>query len=163
MAFTCREENIRFLETAPEKVVNVVEVPATPEAIFKVFEDDKAWTEWFEGITHVDWTSPRPFGVGTTRTVSLGAMKVWEHFFIWEENKRFSFYFTQTKLPFVKALVEDYQLEAINESSTRFTYTVAYEPALPLKLAGPIGKSALRKTFGRAAKSLVTYMKNKEA
>lgn len=158
MAIQCREVGLSFLESATEKVINVVEIKATPEAIFKVFEDAQAWTEWFKGITDVEWTSPKPFGVGTTRTVSLGAMKVCEHFFVWEENKRFSFYFTQTNLPFVKALVEDYQLEVINERTTRFTYTVAYDPALPLLLAGPIGKRIMRKTFGRAAKSLVSYM-----
>ena len=150
-----------FLDNAKEKVVNIVEIKASPEAIFSVFEDGHAWTEWFEGISAVEWTSPKPFGVGTTRTVSLGAMKVWEHFFIWEQNKRFSFYFTQTKFPFVKALVEDYQLEVIDENTTRFIYTVAYNPSLPLLLSGPLGKAALRKTFGRAAKSLVGYMENK--
>lgn len=161
MAFKCREEGIDFLDTAPEKVVNIVEVAASPEAIFKVFENGPAWTEWFKGITDVTWTSPKPFGVGTTRTVTLGAMKVYEHFFLWEQNKRFSFYFTETSLPFVKALVEDYQLEVIDKNTTRFTYTVAYEPTLALKLSGPIGKSALRRNFGRAAKSFVKYMAKK--
>jgi hypothetical protein len=161
MPFQCQEVNIDFLNTASEKVVNVVEIKASPEAIFEIFEDAHAWTEWFQGITGVEWTSPKPFGVGTTRTVDLGAMKVWEHFFIWEQNKRFSFYFTQTKLPFVKALVEDYQLEAIDENTTRFTYTVAYDPSLLLRLSGPVGKAALRKTFGRAAKSLVSYMEKR--
>lgn len=158
MATQCREVGISFIEDAEVKVINVVEIPASPEAIFKVFEDAQSWPKWFKGITSVEWTSPKPFGVGTTRTVSLGAMKVWEHFFLWEQNKRFSFYFTQTSLPFVKALVEDYQLEAIDEHTTRFTYTVAYDRALPLVLAGGLGKRALRKNFGRAAKSLVTYM-----
>lgn len=161
MAFKCREEGINFLESAPVKVINVVEVPATPAAIFEVFENGPAWTEWFEGITDVEWTSPKPYGVGTTRTVSLGAMKVSEHFFTWEQDKRFSFYFTETNLPFVKALVEDYLLEVIDENTTRFTYTVAYEPALPLKLTGSLGKAALRKNFGRAAKSFVKYMAKK--
>jgi Polyketide cyclase / dehydrase and lipid transport len=161
MVFKCRREGIDFLDTAPEKVVNIVEVAASPEAIFKVFEDGSAWAKWFKGITDVTWTSPKPFGVGTTRNVSLGAMKVSEHFFIWEQNKRFSFYFTETNLPFVKALVEDYQLEIIDKNTTRFIYTVAYEPSLLLKLSGPIGKSALRKNFGGAAKSFAKYMARK--
>lgn len=161
MSFKCREEGLHFLKNAPRKVINVVEIQGTPESIFKVFEDAHAWTEWFHGITKVEWTSPKPYGVGTTRTVSLGQLKVWEHFFIWEQNKRLSFYFTQTSLPFVKALVEDYQLEAIDDKHTRFTYTVAYEPTLALLLSGPIGKSALRRNFGRAAKSLADYMKTK--
>ncbi len=162
MATQCREEGIGFLETAPEKIINVVEIAASPEAIFKVFEDGPSWTQWFKGITDVEWTSPKPYGAGTTRTVSLGLLKVWEYFFIWEANKRFSFYFTQTSLPFVKALVEDYQLEKIDEQTTRFTYTVAYEPSLALRLSGPIGKAALRRNFGRAAKNLVKFMEQKD-
>ena len=53
-------------------------------------------------------------------------------FFHWEENKRFAFYFTKTNLPFVKALVEDYLLDPIDNTMTRFTYAVEYEPALTL-------------------------------
>ncbi len=158
MPFKCKKADLSFLDSASEKVISVVEIPATPEEIFKLFENGPAWTEWFKGITQVEWTSPQPFGVGTTRTVSLGALKVWEYFFVWEDNKRFSFYFTQTNLPFVKTLAEDYQLEAIDERNTRFTYTVAYDPSPILKLSGPIGRAALKNTFTRAANSLVKYM-----
>lgn len=159
----CQTVDINFLNSASEKVVNVVEVKASPETLFAVFEDENAWPEWFEGINDVTWTSPKPYGVDTTRTVQIGPLKVWEHFIIWENNKRFSFFFTKTNLPFVKALLEDYQLEKIDDETTRFTYTVAYNPSLLLALSGPIGKAALRRNFGRAAKSLVRYMNNKAA
>lgn len=159
MAAQCRTVDLKFLELAPEIIINIVEVPATPEQIFATFEDAQAWPKWFKGIQSVEWTSKKPFGVGTTRTVSLGALKVWEHFDRWEQNKGFTFHFTQTSLPFVRALMEDYQLEKIDEKNTRFTYTVAYEPSLVLKLSGSIGRAALRRNFGRAAKSLVNYMK----
>lgn len=159
MPYLCRQEDAHFLQNAPEKVVNVVEVPASIEEIFKTFEDAQAWTKWFEGIDNVEWTSPKPFGVGTTRVVTLGPLKVWEYFFRWDQDSGFSFYFERTNLSFVKALVEDYQLEKIDEQLTRFTYTVAYEPSLLLKLTGPLGRTALRRTFGKAAKSFVSYMK----
>jgi hypothetical protein len=158
MPVQCRTVDLSFLENAPEIIINIVEIAATPEQIFATFEDAQAWPKWFKGIQSVEWTSKKPYGVGTTRTVSLGALKVWEHFDRWEHNKGFSFHFTQTSLPFVKALMEDYQLEVIDEKHTRFIYTVAYQPSLMLKLSGSLGRTALRRNFGRAAKALVGYM-----
>ena len=160
MPYLCREKDVRFLEIAPVKIRNVVEIPASAEAIFKVFEDAQAWTEWFPGIRKVVWTSSKPFGVGTTRTVKVGPLQVWEYFFRWEQNVGFSFYFEKTNLSFVNALVEDYQLEKIDENRTRFIYTVAYEPSPILKLSGPVGRAALKRSFSNAAKSLARYMQN---
>jgi len=159
----CQIVDISFLDTAAEKIVNIVEVKATPEEIFSVFEDENAWPEWFDGIDKVTWTSEKPYGVDATRTLKLGPMTVWEHFFIWEQNNRFAFYFSKTSLPFVKALLEVYELEVLDENTTRFTYTVAYTPRLMLALSGPLGKFALRRNFGKAAKAFVLYMEKKNA
>ena len=156
----CQSVDMNFLESAPVKIINSVDISATPEQIFAVFEDENSWPQWFTGIVGVEWTSPKPFGVGTTRTVNLGAMKVYENFIHWEDNQRFAFYFTKTSLPFVKALLEDYRLEVLDSTTTRFTHTVAYEPSLPLSLLGPIGKAALNRNFKMATKSLVRFMES---
>ena len=158
---SCQSVDISFLNTAKVKVINTVEIKASAEEIFATFEDPDAWPLWFKGINKVIWTSEKPYRVNTTRTVLLGPLKIWEHFFIWEQNQRFAFFFTKTNLPFVKALLEDYQLEKIDESTTRFTYTVAYDPSFILALTGPIGRAALKANFTKAAKSLVRYMENK--
>lgn len=154
----CRPVEHDFLETAPVVIVNTVAINATPETIFRSFAEADDWPKWFDGMSKVEWTSPKPFGVGTTRTVSLGALKVYEHFTRWEDNKRFTFYFTKTNLPFVNALMEDYLLEPISDQQTRFTYTVAYEPRLPLSILGPVGKFALTKNFEKATKSCAKFM-----
>ncbi|MCG8669586.1 MAG: SRPBCC family protein [Pseudomonadales bacterium] len=154
----CKPVEHDFLDNAPVVIVHAIEIHATPETIFKSFEDADHWPQWFDGMTKVEWTSPKPFGVGTTRTVSLGAMKVYEYFTRWEENKRFTFYFTKTNLPFVNALMEDYLLEPIGDGITRFTYTVAYEPKFPLSLLGPVGKFALTKNFEKATNSCAKFM-----
>lgn len=156
----CETADISYLDQAPCKVVNVVDLPATPEAVFAIFEDEHAWPKWFGVLTKVEWTSPKPYGVGTTRTVTInGILKAKEHFFHWEDNRGFSFYFTETSLPFVKALVEDYQLEPIDANTTRLTYTVAYEPAFPLSFSGPLGKAFLARSFKKASESLVDYVR----
>lgn len=82
--------------------------PFPPRAVWAALRDAETWTKWLP-ITGVEWTSPEPFGVGTTRTVWIGKQVVEEVFFAWEEGKRMAFRFDRTTLP-VKAFVEDYQV-----------------------------------------------------
>jgi len=97
----------------------------------------------------VNWTSPRPFGVGTTREVhALGGPRMRERFFRWEEGTRKSFASYESTLPLFKRFAEDYIVEADGDD-TLFTWTVAIEPkdalALPFKVIAPAVKAA----FGR--------------
>lgn len=85
------------------------EFPFPKEVVWNALLDGDTWTEWLP-ITKVEWTSPKPFGVGTTRTVWIGDQVVEEVFFAWEDNKRMAFRFDRTTLP-VKACIEDYQLQ----------------------------------------------------
>ena len=105
----CRTFDVGFFDRAPEKFVYERVLDTTPEALFEVFEDPDSWPVWGTGIAKVDWTSPKPFQVGTTRTVWIGEQAVEEVFFAWEDNKRMAFRFDKTTLP-LKACVEDYQL-----------------------------------------------------
>ena len=155
---SCKSADLSFLDTAKVKEVNSVVLPASAETVFALFRDADAWPRWFNGMSKVVWTSPEPFGVGTTRSVWLGPLRVDEHFFDWVDDQRFAFYFTGTNLPFVHALVEEYQLENMGPDQCRFTYSVAYDPAMPLSLSGPIGRAALGRTFRKATKSLVRYL-----
>ena len=84
------------------------EFPFPREVVWNALLDGETWTKWLP-ITKVEWTSPQPFKVGTTRTVWIGEQAVEEVFFAWEDNKRMAFRFDKTTLP-LKACVEDYQL-----------------------------------------------------
>lgn len=158
MIFKCNAVDEGFLTSASLCFINEVILDATPDVVFTLFEDGNSWSKWFPGIKSVEWTSPKPFGVDTTRTVSLGSMDVHERFFIWEKNQRFTFYFTGTSLPFMKALCEDYVLEPVGENQTRFTYTVACEPIWLVRLGGSLVEKALGKTFSDAAQALQRYL-----
>jgi uncharacterized protein YndB with AHSA1/START domain len=157
--FACREVDLGFLESAPVRFVNQVEIDAPPERVFEVLEDGESWPKWFKDIVRVEWTSPKPFGVGTTRTVTLKTMTVYEKFIAWDPGKRFTFYFTATSTPSAHAFIEDYRLKASGQGGTKFTYTVAYEPRLPLKMAGPVAKLILGNMFRNGARSLAAFMK----
>ncbi|MBX7183716.1 MAG: SRPBCC family protein [Vicinamibacteria bacterium] len=158
MRFTCRPVGLDFIEEAAYRFENVVELEAPPEAVFDIFADGESWPRWFDGIQRVVWTSPEPKGVGTTRTVTLTTMTVYEHFLAWEHGRRFAFRFVGSSLPLCRAGIEDYQLEALPGGRTRFFYGVYLEPSLVVRLAGPIARAQFRGMFSRAAQGLKAYI-----
>lgn len=83
-------------------------LPFPPEVVWAALLDGKAWTEWLP-LTKVTWTSPEPFGPGTTRTVEAGGAAIEETFYAWEEGQRMAFRFERSPLP-IKAGAEDYRV-----------------------------------------------------
>jgi hypothetical protein len=103
---------------------------------------------WCRGLK-IRWTSPRPFGVGTTRHVGvLGVLQADEHFFLWEEGVRFAFHFTHANIPLYRRLGEYYELKPTGPNSCQFIWKIAVEPTL-LGKAGSVGNSMLCKGFFR--------------
>ena len=47
------------------------EMAVSAEQLFARLEDGPSYSKWVPAIREVTWTSPRPFGKGTTRTVKL--------------------------------------------------------------------------------------------
>jgi hypothetical protein len=136
-------------------------LPVPPERVWESLASDRGMWDWDLGVKRLTWTSPRPFGVGTTREVVLpfAAMTVREQFFRWDEGKGYSFYVAETDRPLINQFAEDYVVEPDGDGSL-FTWTIALEPKralLPaLRLAGPLTKLAFaqvpraaRKYFAR--------------
>ena len=68
------------------------EMAVSAEALFAALADGPSWSKWVPVIREVTWTSPEPFRVGATRTVTLsGGIKVDEVFWAWEPNRRMGF------------------------------------------------------------------------
>ena len=88
---------------------------------------------WCRILQDVSWTSPRPFGVGTTREVKAlqGANMLREHYFLWEEGRRHCFYAVESTGPLFKSLAEDYLVEPRGADACRFTWTIAVAPTAP--------------------------------
>jgi len=158
MSFPCHPVEASFFDTAPMRFKNAVEVDARPAEVFAIFEDGESWPQWFSGMRKVVWTSNRPYGVGTTRTVWFPLLSIDEHFFRWEQDRRFSFYLTAHSMPLVHALAEDYLLEEVAPGRTRFTYSVAFEPRLALSMGGPIARPLIDPFLRNACKGLQTYV-----
>src|SRR5690606_18256613 len=124
--YPCTVVDMSFFETAPARFSAAVVVRARPEQIFAVFEDAEAWTVWADPIRHVEWTSPPPYGLGTTRTVSMSGGMVGDEVFIaWEPYRRMAFCFTAASMGSVESFAEDYRVEDLGDGSVRVTWTMA--------------------------------------
>lgn len=115
-----------------QRYVNTVELPVTPARLFEIFEDPASWPKWALGIGRVEWTSPEPYGAGTTRTVFFwGGMEVYEDFFLWEAPHRMAFTFTGITQEIWTQFGEHYVVEPRGEDGCHFTWTVGYTPTGP--------------------------------
>ncbi|WP_299493025.1 SRPBCC family protein [Acaryochloris sp. IP29b_bin.137] len=160
MKFNCRPVGLEFLNKAPIKFINEVELNASPAQVFSILENAEAWPHWFKEIVQVEWHHPKPYGVGTTRTVKLTTITVEEFFFVWEQDKRFAFYLTSMSLPLAKALVEEYRLIPLGENRSQLTYTVCLEPSFWLRLGSPWLLNSYEQMFQQAVKDLAVYIHN---
>jgi hypothetical protein len=99
-SFTSRPVDETFFDIAPFVLSGAFDIPRpAPQVWADLTADNRlAWRRILQGIT---WTSPRPFGVGTTRTVRslAGASVLNERFFRWEEGRRKSFYVVESSVP----------------------------------------------------------------
>jgi hypothetical protein len=102
---------------------------------------------WCRGLA-INWTSPRPFSVGTTRQAKVfgGVLKVQEHFFIWEEGRRYAFYVTEANVPLFESLAEDYIVTPEGPTRCSLTWRIALAPTV-LGKAGKALNTTLFNSF----------------
>ncbi len=153
----CERVDLSFIETAPYRFCNSVDLTITPEQLFEVLADADSWPRWATVITKVTWTSPQPRGIGTTRVVEMrGDIIGDEEFIAWEPLRHMAFRFNRCSTKAVAAFAEDYRVQAI-PGGCRLTWTMAQRPArgagLGMALFGPLLNRALR----RFLRNLRTY------
>jgi carbon monoxide dehydrogenase subunit G len=116
-----------FLATASRRYVHVIDLTAPPRRVWKALCADDALVSWSPMITRVEWTSPRPFGVDTTRVVTLGGVvRLAERFYRWNVNERMTFTVDAASIPGLRRFGEDIALEKTT-GGTRLTWTFALE------------------------------------
>jgi len=117
-----------FLQTARFRLVHVVNAPTDTDHVWSVLTADDALVSWARLITASEWTSSRPFGVGTTRTVTLGhgAAALRERFYRWDEGRRMTFTAESARRPGFRRFAEDITLEP-SLDGTRLTWTFAMD------------------------------------
>ena len=144
----CRLFEPEFFDSAPCRYVNVVELPVSAEQAFDVFEDPESWPKWAPGIGSVEWTSPKPYGPGTTRTVRFwGGMAVYEDFNVFDRPREMCFRFYGTSERVWNAFGERYRVEALGDDRCRLEWTVAFDPAGWFGRLQPLIRPALAVNF----------------
>jgi len=124
-----RDVDAEFATTGPNTITRLQRVHAPADAAFAVLADGPAWKEWL-GID-VEWTSPEPHGVGTTRSVTTRGATIDETFLVWESGRRMAFRFERSTLP-VTAFAEDYLLIDHPDGGCTLEWSYAYAWAAPL-------------------------------
>ena len=145
--FSAHPVDESFFDTAPLLLRGEFEIAEPAERVWADLTAQRplSFCRILRGVT---WTSPRPFGVGTTRTVkSLGGAMLREYYFRWEEGRRHSFYVLETTAPVARRLAEDYLVEPLSEQSCRFTWTIAVEPQPFARVLNPITTRLLETLF----------------
>jgi len=160
--FECTPVGLDFLEQTKNVLKAEEIVKASPEQIFEVFEDAHAWTVWAMPIQKVEWTSPRPFGVGTTRTVSMmGGMDGYEEFIAWEPGKRMAFTFVGCSKDSTDKFLEDYRVTDLGDGSCRVEWHMAMETRGASRhmmfLTRPLMRLANRSMFKKFRKYTEAY------
>ena len=160
--FECTPVGLDFLEQTKNVFKAEEIVKASPGQIFEVFEDAHAWTVWAMPIQKVEWTSPRPFGVGTTRTVSMmGGMDGYEEFIAWEPGKRMAFTFVGCSKDSTDKFLEDYRVTDLGDGSCRVEWHMAMETRGASRhmmfLTRPLMRLANRSMFKKFRKYTEAY------
>ena len=136
--FTTQPVGEAFFDTAPLRLRDAFDIPQPATKVWAdlTAENPLAWCRILQSIT---WTSPPPYGVGTTRTArSLAGTSVLnERFFRWEPGQRQSFYAVQASMPLFRRFAEDYLVEPTSDTSCRLTWTIAIESRPVARIADP--------------------------
>jgi hypothetical protein len=124
---SCRHITLDEFEHLPIVLRSSTEISVTPAQLFDSLEGVDDWLTWVPLLRKITWTSPRPFQVGTTRTVemingSIGA----EEFIAWEQDRRMAFRFNEGSLEKLAALGEDYLIEE-TPTGCRLTWTMVID------------------------------------
>lgn len=156
--YPCELVDLDFIDSAPFRFVSTVDLAITPEQLFDVLSDETSWPHWATVITDVEWTSPLPRGVGTTRTVTMrGNIVGDEEFLAWEPFSHMAFRFNQSTSNAITAFAEDYRVVE-TPTGCHLTWVMAMKPnGLAGRLGMMMGTPVMRWLFQRFLHNLRRY------
>jgi len=139
--------------TSAHQFVNEIEIAAPPEQVFRLVIGER-FEEWLPDLVSMEWTSPAPHGVGSTRTVTLKNIAVKERIVVWDEGRRFAFCMEAATRPLIKRMLEDLRIEPLGDARCRLRYVASYEPTLLTRALHPIVRRVFGKLFRDATRSI---------
>lgn len=148
--YPVEEADDSLFGTASLYLTRSVDVPHPAEETWAALTDDSGPAHWTKGVKRLTWTSPRPFGVGTTREVeTLGGFVLRERFYRWDEGHRKTFTVVASTRNVFRHLVEDYVVEPTPEGS-RLTWQWAGELNRPWSHLGHVLKRVVLEPTARS-------------
>ncbi|WP_030559131.1 SRPBCC family protein [Streptomyces aureocirculatus] len=160
MARRLRPVGLEFLKTAPVRLVFAREVFAPARTVYAALADDvEGWPEWFTAVT-----SAGPVDGGRGRVVRLrGGTRFRETILAAEPPRTYAYRVDVTNAPGLRALVEEWSLSPLTDTSTRVRWTFAAEAVAPLRLALTYGRRGLDRSFTTAVTNLDRRLARKDA
>lgn len=156
----CQKVDLDWMATAPQRFSNSVDIALSPDELFGVLARADTWPRWAKVIKHVEYTSPEPRGVGTTRVVRMaGGMVGDEEFLVWEPGKQMAFRFNTSATKTLNAFLENYLLEPI-AGGTRLTWELGMDTGGASKIFAPISTPITNFMFRRFLKNLQELCKD---
>ncbi|BBX93010.1 SRPBCC family protein [Mycolicibacterium boenickei] len=156
--YECERVELDFIDRAPFRFVSTVDLAITAEQLFEVLSDETSWPHWATVITNVEWTSPEPRGVGTTRTVTMrGHIVGDEEFLAWEPFSHMAFRFNTSTSNAISAFAEDYRVVE-TAGGCHLTWVMAMKPSgLAGRLGMTMGRPVMAWLFQRFLHNLRRY------
>lgn len=147
-----------YVRTGPVQNTLTKLIGCSTDALFRAFEDPASWKQFLN--IDVEWTSPKPFGVGTTRTITTGRQTIEEYFTGFEEGRLMAFRFDRATLP-VKAFAEEWLIEPKASDVCELQWSYAYEWGGPVKsVLSPVFNKGFDAQGTRALTKLATIMES---
>lgn len=155
--YECERVGLDFIDSAPNRFSNSVELNITPEQLFEVLADADSWPQWAKVITKVEWLTPEPRGVGTARKAfMLGGLAGVEEFIAWDEYTKIAFRFNEASEKRIKAFAERYDIVP-TDNGCRLTWILALEVTGVARFTLAPSKPLLNLGFRRFLKNLRRY------
>lgn len=153
----CEKVGVDFVDTAPYRFSNSVDLDITPEQVFEVMADASAWPRWAKVITRVTWTSPPPYGPGTTRTVDMrGGLVATEEFLVWEPGTTIAFRFNEASEKTIRAFAERYDILR-TDTGCRLTWNLSLDVEGAARRTMPIARPINNLAFKWFLRNLRRY------
>lgn len=126
----------QLLRRASAHSVAECEYPIPAHSLFSMFEEAATWRKFFPVIRKVEWTSPTPFGIGTTRTVNvIGGVRLDEVFWTWKPGAQMGFEITAASNGALQGLVELYDFIPVDDGHCRLRWEMGMELSGKMRVA----------------------------
>ncbi|HEX2285798.1 MAG TPA: SRPBCC family protein [Mycobacterium sp.] len=154
--YLCEPVGLELINTARFRSTNSVDLAITPAQLWQVLEEAESWPRW-SPLTKMTWTSPAPFGVGTTRAIEMrgGALAV-EEVIAWKPHTHMAFRMNKSSFHRERASVEEHRIEP-TPSGCRLTWTLAHDPKDPPLLARLIARPVMTSKYREYLAKLRQY------